>query len=82
MRDPGTWRVRQGDRRDNGLVVTVAAGDREGGGGGGRKGRLGRTVTVRGRAEEMQDPREVSGLIVMRVIVRGGNHVSETLWQK
>lgn len=25
VRDPGAWRVRQGDRRDDGLVVTVTA---------------------------------------------------------
>lgn len=30
VRDPGAWRVRQGDGCDDGLVVTVAAGDREG----------------------------------------------------
>lgn len=64
VRDPGAWRVRQGDRRDDGLVVTVAAGDREGGG-------RNRTVEVRGRAEEMEDPREVSGLNITRAIVRG-----------
>lgn len=27
VRDPGAWRVRQGDRRDDGLVVTVTAGE-------------------------------------------------------
>lgn len=49
VRDPGAWRVGQGDWRDDGLVVTVAAGDRE------RRG-------SRGRAEEMEDPREASWL--------------------
>lgn len=32
VRDAGAGRVRQGDGRDDGLVVTVAAGDRERGG--------------------------------------------------